>query len=68
MNLYKVSVKKADESGKRQAVFVGSQAEAATARKKFVEDGFKRVEIETETLDIPTNKEGLLSWLNANAA
>ena len=64
MNLYKVSVKKADGPA---AVFVGSQADAASARKKFVDDGFKRVEIETETLDVPTNKEGLLKWLNENA-
>lgn len=66
MNLYKVTAKKSGQELVEKK-WVGSQAEAASVRKQFVDEGYKRVELETETVEIPTNKEGLLSWLNANA-
>jgi len=63
MKLYKVTVA---AEGDYFAKWTGSQADAAKARKGFTNDGFKRRDIETEEHDIPTNKEGLLGWLNEN--
>ena len=44
----------------------GSEAECGTERKRLVSSGIKRADIETETIDIPTDKKGLLAWLNEN--
>ena len=44
--------------------WVGSQADAAKKRKELVSSGFKRAEIETVEVDVPTDKAGLLAWLN----
>lgn len=67
MKLYKI-VAKPDSSNPAdtQTHWVGSQADAASRRKQLVTDGFKRVEIETIEHDIPTDKAGLLAWLNEN--
>lgn len=46
--------------------WVGSQAEASQKRKTLVSSGFKRAEIETEEVEVPTDKKGLLAWLNAH--
>lgn len=48
--------------------WVGSQADAGKTRKEFVEMGFKRADLETEEVDVPTNKEGLLAFLNERGA
>jgi hypothetical protein len=61
MNAYIVTA----ESGDRQEVrFAASQTEAAGARKTFIADGFKRNELETHTVDVPTGKGALIEFLN----
>ncbi len=71
MRLYKTTaVGKATEnddgtsSQEVQVRWAGSQAEAATNRKTFVSMGFKRAEVNTVEVDVPTNKAGLLEFLN----
>lgn len=44
--------------------WVGTQSDAAKTRKELVADGFKRAELSTEEVDVPTNKEGMLEFLN----
>lgn len=57
MKLYRISTS-------NKTVWAGSQAEAATARKHLTDAGVKRADIETETVEVPTDKQGLLKWLN----
>lgn len=61
MKLYKVSAK--DVSTK----WVGAQADAASHRK-FLNSVKKipRDAITTEEVEVPTDKKGLLEWLNNN--
>lgn len=47
--------------------FVGSQAEAATLRASHVKGGVARKDITTIAVDVPTDKEGLLRFLNLMA-
>lgn len=63
MKLYRISVE-SERDADRPCVWVGSQADAGKARKEFVADGFKRAEITTDEVDVPTNKEGLINFLN----
>lgn len=42
----------------------GSQAEASAVRAAAVRDGAKRKDVETEAVDVPTDKTGLLAFLN----
>lgn len=44
----------------------GTQDEAAACRKELVGKGWRRKDIETETVEVPTDKAGLLAWLNKN--
>ena len=64
MKLYRIS----GNSDKQRVIWVGSQSDAAKARKELIEDGFKRAELLTEDIDVPTNKEGLLDFLNGLGA
>ena len=45
-------------------LFVGTQAEAASARVKFMAQGATRKEIESVEVDVPTDKAGLMAFLN----
>lgn len=66
MKLYKIT---ANQVGAPVAQFVGSQAEASKLRKELVSDlGFKRADISTEEVDVPTSKKELIEWLNRNCA
>lgn len=47
--------------------FVGSQAEAAAVRARMVKEGAARKEITTISVNVPTDKEGLLRFLNLMA-
>lgn len=60
MKLYRVSA----NADVQKIVWVGTQSDAAKTRKELVADGFKRAELSTEEVDVPTNKEGLLEFLN----
>lgn len=59
MRVYKVTA-----PGK--VAWVGSQGDAGKARKQFNSEGAHRKHIETHEVDVPTKKEELLTWLNAN--
>ncbi len=62
MRLYKTSGEKADHEVKTS--WAGTQADAAKARKEAKAVGL--LFIETEEVDVPTDKAGLLKWLNEN--
>lgn len=64
MKLYRIS----GNSDKQRVIWAGSQSDAAKARKELIADGFKRAELLTEDIDVPTNKEGLLDFLNGLGA
>lgn len=76
MNLYKVTspchVWEDDEISPSITEWHGTQADARKARIAF-EVPFKdikpakRPRVEVEEVDVPTNKVGLLVWLNENA-
>lgn len=61
MNAYIVTAVSGDN---KQACFAASQTEAASARKSFIDEGFKRAELDTRTVDIPTGKGALIEFLN----
>jgi len=69
MRLYKIvaPVSKVDGAPSNMIIWAGSLTEAAKARKEVAAHGATRKDTETFELDIPTNKDGLLAWLNANA-
>jgi hypothetical protein len=73
MRLYRISaviikdIKESEsESGSLtfRRKYVGSQADAAAARKVFIEAGAKRKDIESVEVNVPTDKEGLIAFLN----
>mgnify|MGYP000005144360 FL=1 len=67
MRLYKITATPntgREDQFTTQTNWVGSQADAASVRKSLVDDGWKRVEILTEEIDVPTNKDGLIKFLN----
>jgi hypothetical protein len=63
MKLYK-TITKADDSNEIQ--WDGTQSDAAGTRKALIAKGFKRAEVETTEVDVPTSKPELLAWLNDN--
>ncbi|NQW81312.1 MAG: hypothetical protein HQ445_09080 [Polaromonas sp.] len=72
MRLYKISTAASnfDDSNAHlpSTVFVGSQSEAASARKLLIERGATRKNIESVEVDVPTDKAGLLGYLNGLVA
>jgi hypothetical protein len=48
--------------------FAGSQGDAAAAKRDMLEahkdGGLKRADVQVEEIDIPTDKKGLIVWLN----
>lgn len=44
--------------------YVGSQSEAATTRKELLDQGATRKGTETFEVDVPTDKAGLMAFLN----
>lgn len=60
MKLYRVS----GNADFQKTYWVGAKSDAAKVRKELVADGFKRAELLTEEVDVPTNKEGLIAFLN----
>lgn len=50
----------------RRSVWHGTQADAAAVRKAMKSDGMRQ--IDTEDIDVPTDKSGLIAWLNDNEA
>ncbi len=71
MKLYLVTATPSDtavEDARSSAMWVGSQAEAASARKLLGTAGFRRAEIITSEVEVPTTKTDLLSFLNILSA
>jgi len=66
MRLYKIKASGNGE-GMVQIIWVGSKAEGVIERKKLYEAGYARKEVTEVEVDIPTNKEGLLAYLNGAA-
>lgn len=48
----------------RHVIWGGSQADAASARKELLNRGATRKDLKTFEVEVPTNKEGLLQFLN----
>ncbi len=68
MKVHLVTARVEAEAGTEElSSFVGSQAEAATVRAKHSKDGIPRKNITTTAVDVPTDKEGLLRFLNLMA-
>ena len=67
MKLYKITAtgKPDSETPDSETHWVGTQADAASKRKQLVADGYKRAEVYTDEVDVPTDKAGLLAFLNA---
>ena len=66
MRLYKITALNTShgDTPDIDVTWVGSLAEASAQRKKLTIDGFARKEIETEEVDVPTDKAGLIGFLN----
>lgn len=64
MKTYLVYTNTADSELEASAKFVGTQADAATERKQLVALGWPRKKIATAEIDVPTDKSGMLSFLN----
>lgn len=61
MKLYRTHV---TTPGLTAETWGGSQAEAASQRKAFNQLGHKRDSVVTDEVDVPTDKKGLLEFLN----
>ena len=66
MNLQKITARNNPANGGTRVFWLGSQAEASAKRADLVREGHKRAELVTEPTEVPTNKEGLLAFLNEN--
>ena len=51
-----------DESAKVKRTFTGTQADASKGRVALKKDGMR--EIETKEVEVPTDKAGLIGYLN----
>jgi hypothetical protein len=66
MRLYKLTQSDAGPEPVRTK-WVGTQSDAASTRKEWVQKlGAKRDNIETEEIEVPTDKKGLIDFLNGN--
>ena len=68
MRLYKITAtaRPGSNTPDTESFWVGSQADAAARRKLLTAEGFKRADVETAEVDVPTDKAGLLAFLNTN--
>ena len=69
MRLYKITAKPAannDDGVEPMTRWVGSKAEGVAARKDMALAGFSRKEINEAETEVPTDKLGLLAFLNEN--
>lgn len=69
MNLYKVICPEANENEPVDARYVGSKDEAAKLRTEWMKlYSVSRQYIVVDKVDVPTNKVGLLAFLNSLSA
>lgn len=68
MRFYKIVAKNpADDSlPDSETKWVVSKADGVAARKALYDAGWRRKEVEETEVDVPTDKTGLLAWLNKN--
>ena len=64
MKTYLVYTNVADAELNASAKYVGTQSDAAAERKRLGGLGWHRKELTTVETDIPTDKQGLISFLN----
>ncbi|MDD2775548.1 MAG: hypothetical protein PHU06_06305 [Gallionella sp.] len=62
MRAYRVS----NPSSPGKYTYCGSMTEVSKAKAALKEAGIKNADILVEDAEIPTDKAGLLAWLNAN--
>lgn len=62
MKLYRIIATQNKEV--KEVIWTGSQAEAGKARRELVTKGFKRTEVETDEVEVPTKKDELIAFLN----
>ena len=64
MKLYKTTARLDDRDVTR---WTGTQSDSKKARMELAEEhGLKKTEVEIEEVEVPTNKPGLLAFLNEN--
>jgi hypothetical protein len=66
MRLYKITVTNSSDEDlpDTKTCWVGSKAEGVQARKKLYDGGWRRKDVEETEVDVPTDKAGLLAFLN----
>lgn len=52
----------------KQVAWAVSQTESAAVRKRFLAEGFKRAEMQTHDVNVPTSKGELIEFLNVLCA
>lgn len=67
MRLYEITASTDRIPLKPVRIFVGAKAEGVAERKTLAEMGFVRKEISEIEVDVPTDKQGLLTFLNSLA-
>jgi hypothetical protein len=66
MNLYRTTYTDDERPNLPLSDWSGSQAEASKDRKRLKAEGMRKIETTEEV--VPTDKKGLLAWLNKNCA
>lgn len=61
---YAVTAALNDDERTKVSKWDGTQADASARRKAL--KGMACTDVETKEVDVPTDKPGLLAWLNAN--
>lgn len=65
MRLYKiVATSPTPDEFPSETLWVGSLSEGVAARKVLADKGFRRKDINESMIDVPTDKNGLLTFLN----
>ena len=64
MKAYLVYTDATNSELQASAKFVGTQADAVVERKHLLAAGWRRKEITTIEVEVPTDKAGLISFLN----
>lgn len=64
MKLYRIT---SVHSGVVEVQFVGSLTAGVVARKELADKGLKRADIKQEEVNVPTDKAGLIEFLNGYA-
>jgi hypothetical protein len=68
MRLYKIVASNPSEANlpDTETVWVGSKSDGVEARSKLYSAGWRRKEVEETEVEVPTDKAGLIAFLNEN--